>query len=62
MDMKRVPDVLRREMRVERFERDDGRVLLLYSWPTPPRDAARRDLREEPPIAAWSPEAGPADV
>lgn len=56
------PDVLRRQMRVERIEREDGRALLFYSWPTPPPDADGPELREEPPIAPWSPEAGPADV
>ena len=49
-------------MRVERIEREDGRALLFYSWPTPPPDADGPELREEPPIAPWSPEAGPADV
>jgi hypothetical protein len=49
-------------MRVERIVRDDGRVLLLYSWPIPPPDAAGPRLRKAPPIAPWSPETGPADV
>jgi hypothetical protein len=60
--MKAEADALRREMRVERIVRDDGRVLLLYSWPIPPPDAAGLRLRAAPPIRAWSPEAGPADV
>ena len=60
--MKPEADALRREMRVERIVREDGRVLLLYSWPIPPPDAAGPRLRKAPQSAPWSPETGPADV
>ena len=60
--MKLDADALRREMRVERIVREDGRILLLYSWPAPPPDAAGPRLRKAPRSAPWSPETGPADV
>ena len=55
-------DALRHEMRVERIEREDGRTLLLFSWPTPTKDVAAGARAEEPSMEPWSPDAGPADV
>ncbi len=60
--MKPDADALRREMRVERIVREDGRVLLLYSWPVPPPDTAGPAMRKGPQPAPWSPETGPVDV
>lgn len=54
-------DRLQAEMAIERVQRDDGRLLLLYSWPRPSARPAR-PAGEAPPLEPWSPEAGPADV
>jgi hypothetical protein len=54
-------DPLRRDMHVERLRREDGRTLLLYSWPER-ADAVPLIAAGEPPLEAWSPDSGPADV
>ncbi|MFN2418315.1 MAG: hypothetical protein ABR593_05245 [Candidatus Limnocylindria bacterium] len=55
-------DALRREMRIERIEREDGRALLLFSWPDSSEEPAPAARADEPILQPWSPEAGPADV
>ena len=61
--MKPMQDQLLRDMHVERTRLEDGRTLLLYSWPVR-ADAgdAPPQARDEPTLDPWSPEAGPADV
>jgi hypothetical protein len=54
-------DPLRRDMHVERLSRDDGRKLLLYSWPER-TDASPPTAAGEPRLEPWSPDSGPADV
>lgn len=54
-------DRLRRDMHVERTRLEDGRALLLYSWPVR-TDAVAAPPSEQPALDPWSPDAGPADV
>jgi len=55
-------DALRRELRIERIVREDGRALLLFSWPARPEEPAPAARADEPILEPWSPEAGPPDV
>jgi hypothetical protein len=54
-------DPLRGRMQVERTRREDGRALLLYTWPAP-IEPATAPQTDEPPLEPWSPDSGPTDV
>lgn len=55
-------DPLSRDMRVERLRREDGRALLLYTWPERTEETVPPPVADTPPPDAWSPDSGPADV
>ena len=54
-------DPVRRDMNVERLHREDGRTLLLYSWPVG-TESIPTSAADEPPLEPWSPESAQADV
>ncbi len=60
--MKREGDSLRQELVLERIRRQDGRTLLLYSWPRKPADAQAPEAEDTPPLRPSAPEGGRADV
>lgn len=55
-------DPLRPDMHVERLRREDGRALLLYSWPERTPAAVPPPGANAPAPDPWSPDSGPADV
>jgi len=55
-------DPLRRDMRIERLRREDGRALLFYSWPERTESALPPSAADPSPTDPWSPDSGPADV
>lgn len=60
--MEEKEDAVRRDMRIERLRREDGRAVLLYSWPEHTDAVSPSPVANEPPLEPWSPDSGPADV